>query len=75
MTTDPMFNVFKDLAEAGSTEVEKWRDMATELGSRLDSLLNRYVELVNCGDCGNWNPEEEMVVKAARRAIERYSKL
>lgn len=56
-------------------EIEKWRNMAGELGSRLDSLLNRYTGLVNCGDCGTWDPEEEPVVKNARASIEKYSKL
>lgn len=36
----------------------------------LADLLKRYTELVNCGDCGNWNPEDEEVVKAARSALE-----
>ena len=35
----------------------------------LEALLQHYVCLVNCGDCGNWNPEEEPVVIAARAAL------
>jgi hypothetical protein len=35
----------------------------------LQDLLDRYVALVNCGDCGNWNPEEETEVKEARAAL------
>ena len=54
-------------------------DMATELASHsleletcenaLLGLLNRYVDLINSGDAGSWNPEEEEVVIAARRAL------
>jgi hypothetical protein len=33
------------------------------------ALLDRYVGLVNCGDCGHWNPEEEDEVIALRSAL------
>jgi Lar family restriction alleviation protein len=33
------------------------------------ALLDRYVDLVNCGDCGNWDPEEEDAVRALRAAL------
>lgn len=35
----------------------------------LVDLLDHYLELVNSGDCGNWDPETEPVVIAARKAI------
>ena len=35
----------------------------------LHALLERYTDLVNCGDCGNWNPEREDQVIAARAAL------
>ena len=35
----------------------------------LEGLLTRYTDLVNCGDCGSWNPEKEDCVINARRAI------
>jgi hypothetical protein len=40
----------------------------------LNKLLVRYVELVNCGDCGSWNPEEEFEVKHARTALAKAVK-
>lgn len=40
-----------------------------ELAGALSGLLEKYVELVNCGDCGNWNPEDEAEVIAARAAL------
>lgn len=42
---------------------------APELLAALQTLLNDYVELVNSGDAGFWDPEEEAQVKAARAAI------
>ena len=35
------------------------------------ALLNRYLALVNSGDAGNWNPEEEPEVIAVRRALSK----
>jgi hypothetical protein len=35
----------------------------------LAQLLTRYTELVNSGDCGNWNPETELEVRDARAAL------
>ena len=35
----------------------------------LQALLDRYTSLVNCGDCGNWDPEKEPCVVAARAAL------
>lgn len=42
---------------------------APDLLAALNTLFDRYTELVNCGDCGNWNPETEAEVTAARGAI------
>ncbi len=39
------------------------------LRETLARLLERYTQLVNCGDCGNWNPEKEDEVIAARAAL------
>ena len=37
----------------------------------LRDLLDRYIGLVNCGDCGSWNPEDEQPVIDARAALVR----
>ena|ERR1700761_6190446 len=47
---------------------------APELLEALQNLLSRYTELVNCGDCGFWNPEEEAEVIAAKAAIKKAIK-
>jgi hypothetical protein len=41
----------------------------TRLEAALDGLSRRYVELVNSGDCGHWNPEEEAEVRVARALL------
>lgn len=35
----------------------------------LTALVERYTSLVNCGDCGFWNPETDAEVIAARAAL------
>ncbi len=40
-----------------------------ELVEALVGLTDHYTQLVNCGDCGNWDPETEPQVIAARTAI------
>ena len=39
------------------------------LQSALQGMVDMYVELVNSGDCGNWNPEDVAEVLAARNAL------
>jgi len=42
---------------------------APKLLEALQELLDDYTGLVNSGDCGNWNPEEDPGVIKARAAI------
>lgn len=42
---------------------------APELLKACECLLDRYVSLINSGDCGNWNIEEESEVLMVRSAI------
>lgn len=44
---------------------------APDLYEALKKFLDSYLRLVNSGDCGNWNPETEAVVIAARAALQR----
>lgn len=44
---------------------------APETIKALEALLAMYVKLANSGDCGNWNPEDEPEVRAARHAIDK----
>ncbi|WP_458763622.1 hypothetical protein [Cupriavidus basilensis] len=45
------------------------RDAAQTLLTALRGLVDHYVTLINSGDCGNWDPETEPQVIAARAAI------
>jgi len=42
---------------------------APDLLKALQSFVEMYVVFGNCGDCGNWDPETEKEVIAARAAI------
>lgn len=42
---------------------------APELYGALKVFVDEYVAMVNSGDCGFWNPEEEEKVRAARAAL------
>jgi len=39
------------------------------LRSALLGMVDHYTQLVNSGDAGNWDPEKEPVVIAARAAL------
>lgn len=40
-----------------------------DMSDCLDDMTNHYAELINSGDAGNWNPEEEQEVMAARKMV------
>lgn len=49
-----------------------WRDVTTEnerLKEALEGLLKHYVDLVESGDAGFWDPEQEEPVKVARQVL------
>lgn len=59
-------------------EIAEWMSSAykagkasghNELVAALREITERYVDLVNSGDCGFWEPEDEKPVKAARAAL------
>ena len=62
---DVMAPIFLEIQKAQ----DLYNDPQSEIKTALANLLERYVSLVNCGDCGNWNPEEEPVVIEARRLL------
>lgn len=53
--------------EANATIIAK----APELYKALEAMLHRYVRLVESGDAGNWNAEEDPEVIAARAALKK----
>ena len=40
-----------------------------ELAKALQGMLELYCDLINCGDAGNWNPEEDNAVIKARESL------
>ena len=48
---------------------------APDLLNALINLKNMYVEMINSGDCGNWNPREDKEVIEAEKALEKALKL
>lgn len=46
---------------------------APDMATALAGLLRSYTALVNCGDCGSWDPETEAEVIAARAALAKAS--
>jgi hypothetical protein len=42
---------------------------APKLFAALEHMVAMYTQLINSGDCGNWDPETDKEVIAARKAI------
>lgn len=48
---------------------------AIALRTALDTLVKRHVSLVNSGDCGDWEAEEEDAIKQARKAMAEFDEV
>jgi hypothetical protein len=59
-----------DIDYGHGAEIAKRCNAHERLVEALTTLLERHTSLVNCGDCGNWNPETEDEVIAARAALQ-----
>lgn len=44
-----------------------------KLKSSLQEVVNLYVNLVECGDCGFWNPHEVKEIKQAEELLKKLS--
>ena len=62
---DARLDEWSDTAE----KLREAADVIDALVAALDTFVSEYVELVNSGDVGFWEPEDEPKVKAARRAL------
>lgn len=61
-TVDPLCVAAVKRIEGAAADIEQLR-------TALSALLGRHCDLVNSGDCGFWNPEEEGEVILARSAL------
>jgi hypothetical protein len=43
--------------------------MVDELRKALGGMVDLYTGMINSGDCGNWNPEDDSQVIAARKVL------
>ena len=57
----------KTCCETPCYQHESW--MVGELRKALNDMVEMYIGMVNSGDCGNWNPEEDEEVVAARKVL------
>ena len=55
--------------DSGILPLANWSTRIAAIENILLLLTERYTSLVNSGDCGNWNPEEETIVIKAREAL------
>ena len=75
----PEFNLSQDMVQAfvalqlaaENAELKKDKEFIVSV---LQQMLNHYLELANSGDAGNWNPEDEEIVKFVRTAIDAARK-
>jgi len=42
---------------------------APELLEALQAMVDMYCRLIDSGDCGNWNPRDDVEVRDANKAI------
>lgn len=59
----------RDPATQMRAELQRQLAAFPKLLAALKGLLENHLQLVNCGDCGSWDPETEAEVIAARAAI------
>lgn len=55
----------KQLGEAIDMVLERFNKSQ----EALKALKDHYVELIDSGDCGNWEPREEIVIVKANEAL------
>ena len=59
------------LGSSESTANAKLIAAAPELLQALEFLKKEYEQLVDCGDCGNWNPRQDNCIVQAKEAIKK----
>lgn len=59
----------EDLTDYYKVGWRQAKDRIKELEAALRDLLNHYIALVESGDAGHWNPNEEKEVIKAKKAL------
>ncbi len=63
------FGTKEDHKEYLNADTAKDKSINAELVKALEGFLEMYCQGVNCGDWGNWDPEEDDEVIGARKAL------
>lgn len=61
-----------DCVEQLEKENAKLKADKAELVDIIKQLDKHYCELVDSGDAGNWNPNDEEVIKLARKLLQKH---
>ena len=64
----PEFQMYDDFEQIADL-IERQGKIIEDMTDCLDDMTKHYVELASSGDCGFWEPENEMEVIAARKMI------
>ena len=67
---DDMMEYIRELEDDKETHLKAMEEQR----KALSDLLEMYVDMVNSGDCGNWDTEKEKEVIAARKALKDKDK-
>ncbi len=59
--------------ESQASTIEQLERDKAELEKALHNMTEHYADLINSGDAGNWNPEEEPVVISAREQLSKHT--
>ena len=59
----------------GIGDVREYQDRIKRLEEALEGTVKWIVDLADSGDAGFWNPEEQLVIIAARAALKKEAKL
>lgn len=54
-------------------EINRLREENEEVRQTLEDMLYHYIDLVDSGDYGNWNPDDEEIVQKVKRLLKATS--
>jgi len=72
MTFDEKMQILQIALESVREAMEMMMKGCEEIAGGLEMMTEHYVQLAGCGDCGNWDPEKEEKVIAAREILSQF---